>query len=36
MRKTHHSLHGLLRQSLLRSVVCMILRCACWPVCWLF
>ena len=28
MRKTHHSLHGLLRQSLLRSVVCMIL-----PVC---
>jgi len=28
MRKNHHSLHGLLRQSLLRSVVCMIL-----PVC---
>ena len=28
MRKSHHSLHGLLRQSLLRSVVCMIL-----PVC---
>ena len=28
MRKSHHSLHGLLRRSLLRSVVCMIL-----PVC---
>lgn len=28
MRKSHHSLHGLLRQSLLRSVICMIL-----PVC---
>lgn len=28
MSKSHHSLHGLLRQSLLRSVVCMIL-----PVC---
>ena len=28
MRKNHHSLHGLLRQSLLRSVICMIL-----PVC---
>ena len=28
MRKSHHSLHGLLRQSLLRSVACMIL-----PVC---
>ena len=25
MRKSHHSLHGLLRRSLLRSVVCMIL-----------
>ena len=28
MRKSHYSLHGLLRRSLLRSVVCMIL-----PVC---